>query len=225
MRLVLVRHGQTTSNLVHALDTAEPGAELTALGQQQAAALVGDLAAEEVDVLAASPLRRAQQTAAPLAAAHGLTVLTLPGLREIGAGDLEMQQGPEAVARYLDVAFSWVGHDSPERLPGGPAGVEVLAGFDAAVSALEGHGTAVAVSHGAVIRVWLAARARGLTLAGVRDRPLANTGVVVLEGSTADGWELQGWHERSGAEQPLTGTGDAGGAPRDALGQEPPPGH
>src|SRR5665647_3502119 len=39
MRLILVRHGQTSSNISRALDTAEPGPDLTDLGRAQAAAL------------------------------------------------------------------------------------------------------------------------------------------------------------------------------------------
>ncbi|KAB3522792.1 histidine phosphatase family protein [Corynebacterium zhongnanshanii] len=35
-RVYMVRHGQTTSNVVHALDTELPGASLTELGEQQA---------------------------------------------------------------------------------------------------------------------------------------------------------------------------------------------
>lgn len=214
MRLVLVRHGQTASNLVHALDTAAPGAALTDLGRRQAAELVDDLAGERIDVLAASPLLRAQQTAAPLAAARELPVRTLDGLREIGAGDLEMHTGAEAGTRYLEVAFSWADGAAPDRLPGGPVGAAVLGAFDAAVATLEAvAGTAVAVSHGAMIRTWLAARAADVTVEDVRSRPLANTGVVTLEGSTADGWQLLSWRERSSTEQPLTGTHDAGGAP------------
>lgn len=34
--LILLRHGQTTSNVDHKLDTLLPGAELTELGQEQA---------------------------------------------------------------------------------------------------------------------------------------------------------------------------------------------
>lgn len=44
MRLLLIRHGQTPSNLKHLLDTAAPGPGLTPLGQDQAAALPQALA-------------------------------------------------------------------------------------------------------------------------------------------------------------------------------------
>jgi broad specificity phosphatase PhoE len=86
MRLLLVRHGQTHSNIGHALDTAYPGAELTDLGRRQAERLAASLAGERLDVVAASTLLRAQQTAGPLAEARDLTVLTLePDLAQISA--------------------------------------------------------------------------------------------------------------------------------------------
>ena len=44
MRLLLIRHGQTPSNLKFLLDTAVPGAALTELGERQAAALPEALA-------------------------------------------------------------------------------------------------------------------------------------------------------------------------------------
>lgn len=69
-RLFLVRHGQTTSNEIHALDTALPGASLTTLGQEQAGAAGRYLrnASDRVHVLS-SQAARAQQTAAGLATA------------------------------------------------------------------------------------------------------------------------------------------------------------
>lgn len=78
MRLLLIRHGQTPSNLKHLLDTAEPGPGLTSLGQKQAAALPDALASERIDALYASTLVRTQLTAAPLAAATGLEVRVRP---------------------------------------------------------------------------------------------------------------------------------------------------
>ncbi|GGQ96864.1 hypothetical protein GCM10010216_69080 [Streptomyces flaveolus] len=51
MRLLLIRRGQTPSNLKHLLDTEAPGPALTPLGQEQAAALPQVLAAEQIDAL------------------------------------------------------------------------------------------------------------------------------------------------------------------------------
>ena len=51
MRLILIRHGQTSSNVADLLDTGEPGADLTELGREQAAVLPQSLAGEEVDAV------------------------------------------------------------------------------------------------------------------------------------------------------------------------------
>ncbi|MEV4049128.1 histidine phosphatase family protein, partial [Streptomyces sp. NPDC049744] len=107
MRLLLIRHGQTPSNLKHLLDTAEPGPGLTALGQEQAAALPDALASEKIGALYASTLVRTQLTAAPLASATGLEVRVRAGIRELTAGDLEMRGDDDAARTYMHTAFAW----------------------------------------------------------------------------------------------------------------------
>ena len=204
MRLLLVRHAQTANNVGRALDTAMPGAALTDLGRQQAARLVARLAGEDPDVVAASPLMRAQQTAAPVAAARGLAVLTLDGLREIDAGALEMQTSAQAIESYRGVIAAWAAGALEVVMPGGLSGREFLHRYDEAVRALEDAGTsAVAVSHGAAIRTWLAARCLGVDAAMVSDRVLANTGIAVVEGSTRAGWRLTGWLEEILDDSPV----------------------
>jgi len=203
MRLLLARHGQTASNIGHALDTAYPGAPLTELGQEQAARLAAQLAADPLAVVAASDLLRAQQTAAPVAAARGLTVAVLDGLREIDAGVWEMQNSAEAIEGYVGVVRSWAEGDLDAAVPGGPTGHEFLARFDDAVRAIEDaasaedgeQAVAVAVSHGAAIRTWAAVRCGNASAAEVAGRRLANTDVLVVQGSAASGWLLDGWLE------------------------------
>ena len=51
MRLLLLRHGQTESNVIGALDTAVPGAPLNELGLRQAAAVPGAFSALEISTL------------------------------------------------------------------------------------------------------------------------------------------------------------------------------
>jgi broad specificity phosphatase PhoE len=177
MRLLLIRHAQTTSNVGRALDTAPPGAALTDLGHQQAARLAAGLATEGLDAVAASPLLRARQTAQPLAAARGLAALPLDGLREIEAGDLEMHTAAESVASYRRVIHAWATGDLDVVMPGGSTGREFLGRFDEAVrSAAEAGARVAAVSHGAAIRTWVAIRCGGVDSAAVSRRTLANTG-------------------------------------------------
>ncbi|MEU6664974.1 histidine phosphatase family protein [Streptomyces sp. NPDC046727] len=196
MRLLLVRHGETPSNVDRLLDTAVPGPGLTPLGEAQAAALPAALADEDIEALYASTLIRTQLTAAPLAAARGLDVLVRDGIRELSAGDLEMLPGHSPQGeRYLRTVFAWAAGDTALRMPGGESGEEALARYDAVVAeaAASGARTVAMVSHGAAIRVWTAARAHNVDVAFARARPLENTGVVILEGSPSDGWKALSW--------------------------------
>ncbi len=196
MRLILVRHGQTSGNVAGALDTAEPGADLTALGRRQAAAVPRALADEDVAAVYASPLVRTQQTAAPLARTRGLPVVVRTGLQEVSAGDLEMRTDDEAVLAYVDLMRAWVQRDLEHRLPGGESGTAFLRRFDAAVAAVaDDHrpaDTVVVVSHGAAIRVWVALRT-AMSPEHAAELHVSNTAAAVVEGSPDGGWELLTW--------------------------------
>jgi len=65
-----------------------------------------------IEAIYASTLVSTQQTAAPLAAAHGLDVRVRAGLREVSAGELEM--------RFDDVARGNVPNESTVVLDGHP---------------------------------------------------------------------------------------------------------
>lgn len=196
MRLLLVRHGQTPSNVARRLDTAVPGDDLTDEGHVQARALVSALAPLTLDALYVSDLVRTHQTAAPLAADRGLTPVIRPGLREIQAGDDEMTPDPARWEAYLGIIYRWLDGDLEARVPGGETGAEVLARYDAVVAevaAAHPDSTAVLVSHGAVIRAWTGLRATNIDRGFVADSRLGNTAVVVLDGSPQDGWRVVTW--------------------------------
>ncbi len=195
MRLILVRHGQTSSNVGGLLDTGEPGADLTELGRQQAEALLEVLGEEPIEAVYASTLVRTQQTAAPLAAALKLDILVRDGAREVSAGEREMRGDTESVHTYLETIFHWSAGNLEALIPGGETGTDVYARFDKVVAEAAGPGveTAVVFSHGAVIRTWVAARADNITTEYAACTPVTNTGAVVLEGSPGDGWSVLTW--------------------------------
>lgn len=199
MRLLLIRHGEISSNVAGLLDTDEPGPGLTDLGHAQAHALPAALRSESIDVLYASTLVRTQQTAAPLAASLGLDVQIRAGLREVRAGALELRGDDASVRLYLETTFAWSAGDLDVRMPGGESGTEVFTRYDAVIDevAATGARTAAIVSHGAVIRSWSAARARNITSGLAAGSPLANTGTVLLEGSPRDGWHALAWEGRA----------------------------
>ena len=197
MRVIWVRHVQTTSNVGGLLDTAVPGAPPTELGLQQAAAVPTALAAERIDAIYVSTLIRTQMTAAPLARARGLEPRIRDGLREVSAGDVEMRGDPESVNTYLGAMFDWLSHRLDVRMPGAETGFEVLDRLDAVVaeaaSAVPADGAAVLVSHGAAIRLWASLRSRNLVDSFGVNHGLGNTGMVVMDGTPSDGWRAVSW--------------------------------
>jgi broad specificity phosphatase PhoE len=194
MRLLLIRHGQTIDNVNGALGTVVPGPALTELGQEQAAAIPAALADERIEAIYASSMQRTSLTAAPLAAATGLEVGILDGLREIGAGSFEGRFDKESVRGYMGTIISWW-QDSAARVPGGESGNEFFDRFtDAIGQATADHtGTVAVFSHGAAIRTWASATSRNIDEAFSRSHELPNTAMIVLEGSPAGGWIATRW--------------------------------
>jgi broad specificity phosphatase PhoE len=79
----LVRHGEV-SNPDGILYGRLPGYHLSELGLAMADRVAESFAGHDIAVVTASPLERAQETAAPIAAAHGLQVGTDARLIEAG---------------------------------------------------------------------------------------------------------------------------------------------
>jgi len=193
-----MRHGQTGSNQQGALDTAAPGAVLTELGLAQATAAAPLLAARGVGAAYSSELARARQTASAVADHLGVAAGVVPGLREIGAGDLEMRSDPDAIRGYAHAVLSWLDGSLDERMPGGEDGHEFFARYDDAVRSLVEQAlgavrdSAVAVSHGAAIGTWVHGRAVNAP-EWTQSQRLRNTGIIELVGSPSDGWRITDW--------------------------------
>lgn len=189
MRLILVRHGRTPSNVGFVLDTGEPGADLDEIGRRQAESLVHRLSDHDFEAIFVSNLIRTHQTAHPIAQARRMPLNVLPGLREISAGDDELSTD---ASRYIGTLQAWGAGESNLRVPGGENAHEFFERYDASIAAIvgEGHSVAMAVSHGAAIRVWASARVEGFVEA-IRGGHFDNTGFLVAEGSPAGGWSLE----------------------------------
>ena|GEM_PF-72750 len=116
VRIVLLRHGEPDWFPAGGLSVEDAG--LTARGHAQAEAAGYILGGQRVDAIYVSPLRRAQETAAPLAKACGVTPMTLDALAEIGIQTPRMSQPEvdhffmEAMRRPLD--RHWEGWPSGE---------------------------------------------------------------------------------------------------------------
>ncbi|HEX4247307.1 MAG TPA: histidine phosphatase family protein [Pseudonocardia sp.] len=212
--MVLVRHGQTMSNVLKSLDSRPPGPPLNELGTAQAEALGLAMGVEPVTAVYASTAVRAQQTAAPLAARLGLPVQVVDGVHEVFCGDLEGRADEAAREQFDEVYAAWADGDLSRRLPGGESALELRERFLPVVAELWARHAAtpdrvlVLVSHGAAIRL-----AAGALIGEYADtRYVPNAGRVVLApldppaGSAgAGGWLLKSWDEGSPVEGDSTG--------------------
>lgn len=197
MRLLLIRHGQTPANVGGILATDAPGPGLTELGYRQAEEIPRALANDPIDAIFVSRLVRTRLTAAPLAEALVLDPIELPGIHEIEAGDLEGLSDHASARLYMETAFSWGLGSLDPVMPGAFDGHAFFERFDADIETVfetvGENGTAVVVSHGAAIRVWVAGRATNVPPMFSGEREIDNTGVVELDGSPEEGWTLLSW--------------------------------
>jgi probable phosphoglycerate mutase len=156
--VVLVRHG--------ASEVALPGARfplvdgrgdpnLSEDGYEQARAIAAQLATEGIAQLFVTPLKRTQQTAAPLAEATALEPIVVDELAEVRLGEWEggeyrvrMAQG-DPIVRQMFQQERW------DVIPGGESfdslGRRVRAGIEKIVELTGPDAVAVAILHGGVI--------------------------------------------------------------------------
>ncbi|KAA8970164.1 histidine phosphatase family protein [Mycobacterium sp.] len=104
-RIHLVRHGEV-DNPQGILYGRLPGFHLSDKGRRQAEAVADALAHNDVVAVIASPLQRAQETAAPIAARHGLSVDTDPDLIE-SANVFEGKRLGPGDGAWRDPRFWW----------------------------------------------------------------------------------------------------------------------
>lgn len=119
MKLYVSRHGETDWNVAWKI-CGRTDVELTEKGRAQAEAMAQQAKAAGIEVIIASPLKRAQDTARAAAAACGVPVLTDPRLIEQNYGAFEGQSG-------TDPAFLANKRNFAVRYPGGESMMDVAA--------------------------------------------------------------------------------------------------
>ena len=102
-KLLLVRHGNTELNSAR-MFIGHSDTELSAVGYRQVERLRDRLAAEKIDIIYSSDLRRALVTAETIASKHQLNVITCPELREVNYGKVEGVTFEEMRRLYPEVA-------------------------------------------------------------------------------------------------------------------------
>jgi 2,3-bisphosphoglycerate-dependent phosphoglycerate mutase len=158
-RLVLVRHLEPDRSMggraYGSLD-----APLSALALEQAAKLAQALDGVRLDAVYASPLRRALETATPLALHRKLVPVVHEGLREIDFGEIEGSRYEEIEQSRPEFFRSWMSDPTGVAFPGGESFADlrlrVLGAVDEIRSRHRG-GAVALVAHGGVTRAIVAA--------------------------------------------------------------------
>ncbi|MEU0282621.1 histidine phosphatase family protein [Streptomyces sp. NPDC006195] len=216
----LVRHGEV-HNPDGVLYGRRPGYHISELGRQMADRVAEYLADRDIAYVVASPLERAQETAAPVAKSHGLTLDTDDRLIEaanvfegkaFGVGDGALRRPGNW--RYLTNPFrpSW-GEPYIEQV------VRMMGALNGARDAARGH-EAVCVSHQLPIwivrsfverrRLWHDPRRRQCTLASLTSFTYQGDKIVSV-GYSEPARDLVPAHLLSGA-RPVKGGAKAFGA-------------
>jgi broad specificity phosphatase PhoE len=118
MRLILVRHGQTEWNRLRRIQgISDQG--LNETGREQAEAIAEALKDRHVAAIYSSPLTRARDTALAIGRHHAAELVTLPGLREMDAGEVDGLTYKEMAMRHGDFMEKWMRDCSSVRPPGG----------------------------------------------------------------------------------------------------------
>jgi broad specificity phosphatase PhoE len=209
MQQYLVRHGESVSNLEGRVQGQED-IELSARGHEQArlvaawsrtlsaslpdgAATIGEITIGEITIgeIWTSPLRRARETAAVIAAALGLPLMVEERLCELHAGIFQGHLWADLETTFPEEVSRWRSGDEHYAIPGGESRAQLAARGRSALETLACRSTPgmIVVAHGGVLTAALGSlmgREHPLLAAAV-ERPftrlpaLANCSVTQLE--------------------------------------------
>lgn len=184
MRLLLVRHGESTANAEGRLQ-GHVDYPLSERGRRESALLARRLTGLPIDALYASPLRRAQETAGIIAARLGLEIIERRELMEHDVGALGGLMGQEILERYP--AFVQARREGRRDAYLLIEGMEPYEDFNRRaltvldeIIAAHPEQTVVAVTHGGVMGV-CCRRALGLAVDGRNLFTFDNASITTIE--------------------------------------------
>jgi phosphoserine phosphatase len=182
MRVLLLRHAETEWNRERRFQGWRD-VPLSAAGRAQAESAARLLAGTPLTAVWSSPLARARETAAIIAAAQRLPVQEAEAFKEMAFGDWEGLTRDEVRARFPDAHRAWAETPAEARWPGAETLAAVrtraLQGLQALRAAHAGQ-TICLVSHGITARL-LILEALGLGPERLWTFHLSSTGISELE--------------------------------------------
>lgn len=185
LNLYLLRHGET----IYSRSGGHCGwidPDLTAEGEEMAAAFAKIYSQVSWQAIYASPMKRTLATAQPLSDKTGIELQVRAGLKEIHYGDWEGQTVAAVQSKYADDYRRWQSEPGWNAPTHGETGLQ-LANRALAVIAEINHqhtnGNVLVVSHKATIRIILC-NLLGIELGRYRDRldvPACSVSVITLK--------------------------------------------
>ena len=202
-RLVLLRHGQSYSNVDRRLDTRPPGASLTPAGVAQARDFARGYR-QRLGMLVHSVAVRAAETATVVGDVLSLPPQEVEGIHEAQVGDLEMRNDDAAVEEFNKIYERWHMGDLRAAMPGGESGEQVLGRYVPVLTNLRIRyldddswtDDIVVVSHGAAIRL-AAATLAGVDGSYVVEHHIGHAESVVLAPITDGRWSCLKWGQHT----------------------------
>jgi 2,3-bisphosphoglycerate-dependent phosphoglycerate mutase len=189
--LFIVRHGDAIPDADEIIPSGiYDDLPLSRLGREQARDLAERLGRISFDAVYSSPLRRCQETAAPLARRLELTPILVPGIKEIRLGDIrplpehgeDLSMLTQALKeRQIDIVRIAGNTGSWDTIPNSEPSKEfrqrVVTAFDEIAHSHAAGGRVIAFAHGGVVNAYVA-EVLGLE----RDFffPAANTSITVV---------------------------------------------
>jgi len=156
--ILLVRHGQTDSNISN-FYMGWSSEDLNEAGYNQASRLSSRLSSLPLRSVHTSPLRRAHTTAAILAEPHGLKPAVMDDLIEVNLGDWQGLYPTEIEQRWPEVWRQWRSDPSSVTVPGGESLTQVteraIRALHRIVASDQGEIMAI-VTHEVIIKVLVA---------------------------------------------------------------------
>jgi broad specificity phosphatase PhoE len=181
-RLLLVRHAEVEEKFQHVFG-GRIDMNLSERGHRQAASLAKFLHGEKPAAIYASPMKRVQQTLAPLAGNGAPAPILLPGLREMDFGDWTGMAWRDIAKQHGAHASDWLSLLAKGKVGGAENETVVRARVEPCLQQIliecEGKTAAVAC-HGGIVRMILGI-ALGLPLGAFGAFEVDYASVTVLE--------------------------------------------